>query len=334
METNSRQRAPRISIFNHKGGVGKTTLTVNIAAALAELGNKVLLVDSDPQCNLTSYLVQEDVVDSLLDNSDSDGGSTLWSALKPIAEATGGIRVVAPLERLPGVYLVPGDIRLSEFEEELSSLWNDSFQRKPRGFRGITALSSLVDEIVSRYEINYVFYDAGPNIGPLNRIILLDSDFFIVPVACDLFSIRALKTLGHTLSTWIQDWRTIEELAPDNVHLLPGFPKFLGYVPQRFKVYGGRLASDFAHYLPRIERQVQSDLVTVLRRIDPALAVDAAQLGQVKDFASLATTSQREGKPFMSSNAGTPEQREDARESFSRIANKIVERTRSWAATI
>jgi len=49
--------APRLSVFNHKGGVGKTTLTVNLACAIAEAGHRVLLVDSDPQCNLTSYLV-------------------------------------------------------------------------------------------------------------------------------------------------------------------------------------------------------------------------------------------------------------------------------------
>ena len=70
--------------------MGKTTLTVGVAAALSLFGNIVLLVDSDPQCNLTSYLVEEDVVDDMLDRSDSDDGKTLWSALKPVVEATGG----------------------------------------------------------------------------------------------------------------------------------------------------------------------------------------------------------------------------------------------------
>src|SRR5256885_3820837 len=86
----------RIAIFNHKGGVGKTTLTVNIAAAIAASGKRVLLVDSDPQCNLSSYLVEPPVVDFMLDNSDTPNGRTVWSALKPVAEGTGEVKVIKP----------------------------------------------------------------------------------------------------------------------------------------------------------------------------------------------------------------------------------------------
>ena len=56
----NRRKGLRLALFNHKGGVGKTTLTVNLAFALAGLQKKVLLVDSDPQCNLTSYLLSDD----------------------------------------------------------------------------------------------------------------------------------------------------------------------------------------------------------------------------------------------------------------------------------
>ena len=329
MESNPkiRYRAPRIVVFNHKGGVGKTTLTVSTAAAIGALGKTVLLVDSDPQCNLTSYLVEEDVVDDMLDHSDDPDGKTLWSALKPVADASGGPKLIAPMERLPGVYLLPGDIQLSEFEQELNGMWSDCYQRKPKGFRGTTALSLLVDTIATTIGADYVFYDAGPNIGPLNRIVLLDCDYFIVPAACDLFSIRALKTLGHTLKTWITDWETLVELAPDNVYLLPGKPKFLGYIPQRFRVYGAKPAHDYAKYLPRIEKQIQSDVVAVLQRIDPTLAPAATQLGQIKDFGSLAASSQREGKPIMDVDAGTQDQRDEARRSFESIAQKIIANT-------
>jgi cellulose biosynthesis protein BcsQ len=237
------------------------------------------------------------------------------------------MRVVEPIERLPSVFILPGDIRLSEFEQGLSPLWNDCFQRRAKGFRGTTALSRLVDHVASKYEIDFVFYDAGPNIGPLNRVLLLDCDYFIVPTACDLFSIIALKTLGFTLVNWMNDWKTIVELAPTDIHLLPGTPKFLGYIPQRFRVYGGDVAASYAKYLPRIEKSVTSDLITVLRRVSHALAPRSgseSELGQVKDFASIATASQAEGKPMKDVSAGTPAQRSDAEKAFSDIAKKII----------
>src|SRR5438552_10262440 len=97
---------------------------MNLGAALVERGRRVLLVDSDPQCNLTSYLVDAEVVDDLLDRSDSEDGRTLWSAVKPVAEAMGGIDVVEPIElSVDGLFLVPGDIRLSEFEGDLNDFW-------------------------------------------------------------------------------------------------------------------------------------------------------------------------------------------------------------------
>jgi cellulose biosynthesis protein BcsQ len=325
-----RHRAVRIVIFNHKGGVGKTTLTVNIASALAEMGKRILLVDSDPQGNLTSYLVEETVVDDLLDNADTDAGGTIWSALKPIAEATGEIKMISALERSANIFLLPGDVRLSEFEQELTPMWNECFQRKNKGFRGTTALSRLVNQVAALNEIDFVFYDAGPNIGPLNRIILLDSDYFIVPAACDLFSLRALKTLGHTLVGWVTDWRTILELAPDDMYLLPGAPRFLGYIPQRFRVYGNQPASDYAKYLPRIEKSIGSDLVTVLKRLDSTLVPESTtgnQLGQVKDFGSLAAASQKQGVPIKQVVAGTPAQRTEAEKAFAEIGKRIVERT-------
>ncbi len=330
MDKSSRGKALRIAIFNHKGGVGKTTLNVNVAAALASLGKRILLVDSDPQCNLTAYLIEETVVDDLLDTSDSPNGGTVWSALKPVADATGDIRLIEPIERLSNVFILPGDIRLSEFEQELSPMWNECFQRKPKGFRGTTALSHLVDYVAVKYDLDFVFYDAGPNIGPLNRVLLLDCDHFIVPAACDLFSIRALKTLGYTLVNWMNDWRTIVELAPTNMHLLPGAPKFLGYIPQRFRVYGGDVAATYRSYLPKIEKGITSDLITVLRRVDPSLTPRSgseSELGQVKDFGTIATASQAQGVPMKDVSVGTPDQRDEAKETFLHIALEIMART-------
>jgi cellulose biosynthesis protein BcsQ len=320
----------RLALFNHKGGVGKTTLTMNVGAALAHLGHRVLLVDSDPQCNLTSYLVDADVVDDLLDRSDTEEGRTLWSAVKPLAEALGGVRMVEPIElSIDGLFLVPGDIRLSEFEGDLNDFWAQCLQRKARGFRGTTAISDLVDEIAEEYAIDYVLYDSGPNIGPLNRVILLDCSHFVVPVAADLFSLRALKTLGRTLVEWITTWDTIADLAPEGTPLLPGRPQFLGYIPQGFRTYGGVVIQQQSAFLSQIDTEVQSQLVALLRAIDSDLvtAHPSLRLGEVRHFGQIVPASQREGAPLSEATVGTDEQRSAAAEAFSAIAAAIDELT-------
>ncbi|MEY4576642.1 MAG: hypothetical protein RL701_1345, partial [Pseudomonadota bacterium] len=66
---------------------GKTTLTLNLAAMLARTGSRVLVVDADPQCNLTSYLIRDELIDALLEQAASSRGQTLWSAVRSASVA-------------------------------------------------------------------------------------------------------------------------------------------------------------------------------------------------------------------------------------------------------
>lgn len=327
-EQSKRHKAVRLAIFNHKGGVGKTTLSVNIASAIAALGKTVLLVDSDPQCNLTSYLVEASVVDDMLDKSDSPSGRTVWSALKPVAEGSGELKLVRP-QSVRDLLLIPGDIQLSAFEQDLHASWAESFQRRVKGFRGTAALSLLVNKLCQHHDVDFVFYDSGPNIGPLNRVILLDCDHFIIPAACDLFSIRAFKILGQTLLGWIRDWDTVLKLAPDDTYLMPGRPHLMGYIPQRFRQYGGDVASAYQKLIPRIQRQIIADVANVLRQVDTSLASTSLtenRLGNVKDFGRLAADAQREGKPIW--EVGNAAERAAANAVFDEIARTIILRSR------
>jgi len=319
--------ARKIALYNHKGGVGKTTLIMNIAAALGESGKKVLLVDTDPQCNLTSYLVEDAVVDGWLDGSDDVDGRTIWTSLKPIVEGIGDIRPTKLHETyLPNTSLVPGDIRLAEYERNLDDFWRDCLERRTRGYRAISSLSRLTADYGKKQSFDYIFFDTGPNIGPLNRQILLDMDFIVVPVACDLFSLRALKTLGRTLADWIKTWQSIESLAPDDVSLLKGRPQFLGYIPQRFRVYGGDLASPARFYFSRLEKGIYSDVVQPLRQIDHTLAprtLAEMRLGEVQDLQSLVPISQQQGLPLWKVTEGNAGLKAKAKSAFHAIALKL-----------
>lgn len=324
-----RPRSTSLALFNHKGGVGKTTLTVNLAFALADMGHTVLLVDSDPQCNLTSYLVEPDVVDKWLDESDGSHGQTVWSALSPLIESGKDMRLVKPFERAERVHLLPGDIRLSQYELNLQQSWLDCLQRKIRGFSETSALSVLASSCAKALDADYVLYDVGPNIGPLNRAILLGCDFFIVPAACDYFSTRALKTLGHSVANWIRDWEVISKLAPREVPLLPGRPAYIGYVLQRFRMYGGDISSTDREYARRLEKHSHSDVAAVLKEVDESLSPGTPsqfKLGQIKDFAAIAKLAQTQGLAFGDVTGGAQYLKDEAKVAFRDFATKVVAR--------
>lgn len=323
--------ARKLVLFNHKGGVGKTTLTVNLAYALAEQGKRVLLVDTDPQCSMSSFFLEENYLDALLDKSETDTGNTLWSALRPVSEGTGPSRPITPLPLFGDrIYLAVGDIRLAEFENSLTSCWSEAIARNRRGYICSTALSSLVDSLATSVKADFVFYDAGPNIGPLNRVIVLDCSHFIVPAACDLFSTRALKTLGYALNEWIATWQTVVERAPDNTHLLKGTPKLAGFVPQGFSVYRGQIASSPLAELSAFEAKLLDFVWRPLQKLygfTGKESVPKLKLGEIKNFGSLVTASQSQGAAIWNVSKGTPTGKATAQRAFAALAKSVIAAT-------
>jgi cellulose biosynthesis protein BcsQ len=296
------------------------------------LGKRVLLVDADPQCNLTAYYLPAERVDDYLDHAESEDGTTIWSALKPISDSNGELKPIRAIKlRQHLLYLIHGDLKLSTFEQDLTTAWTECFQRKIRGLTTTSAISSIASKASDKFGIDFVFFDVGPNIGPLNRAILLDCDYFIIPTACDLFSLRALTTLGRTLVDWITDWRVISSIAPVSKAMLPGKPKFLGYIPQRFRVYRGVVTSGQAAIMGQIGRSISADIVNVLRAADTSLAEPPAtdfKLGEVKDFGMAASISQVEGVAIEDCTGVAQDQRDLAHTTFEVIARRIIKGTR------
>tara|TARA_R110002111_G_C5999059_1_gene372913 strand:- start:3042 stop:4001 length:960 start_codon:yes stop_codon:yes gene_type:complete len=319
-----------MAFYSHKGGVGKTTLSANAAFALARLGKRVLILDTDPQCNLTSYLLPDDAVDQLLQESDSANGKTLWSAVRPVHNLEGPPNIPLPFIA-NGVYLLPGDIRLSEFEQSLGDYWSDCFKRRLGAVRALGTFSTIIDSVAEAFKIDIVIYDTGPNIGPLNRAIMLDCDAFVVPVACDLFSERALSTLGQAVKDWIIDWETIKTIVPSDTPMLRGKPAFAGYVPQNFRTYGQGMAKAPSVYLRRIERKIYRDLIQVLQEVSPELAPYSAsqsKLGQVKTFGRLVQQAQEEGVPIFEVSNATESEVADAKDAFYGLARMLMDRVK------
>jgi len=327
----------KITIFNHKGGVGKTTLVVNIADALASMGKRVLIVDADPQCNLSAFYLAEDELDQFLGESELDEAenfNTLWAGLRPVVLGRGDVNPVQLFNVQKNVLLLVGDVLISGYEEELPSAWTDSFARKLRGYDVMCALSHLINKLADEHKIDFVLIDIGPNVGPLNRAILLDSDYFATPVAADLFSLRALGAVGNTLGRWIRDWQTVRSLAPESERrrLLKGSPAYLGYINSAFKVRDGNTkARPHEYWEKQMAPRISEKLAGQLKDINPALVCDDQQLiGEIKHFQSLPAEAQRFGIPLSKLkgkvNPGHNSQIALANDTFISLAHTILGR--------
>lgn len=325
-----------LTLFNHKGGVGKTTLTINVADSIVDLGYRVLLIDADPQCNLTAFFLEEDSLDALLGESGGEEPSegTIWSAIRPVVEGTGPTSIVPLVGLRKGFYICPGDVLLADYEEELPAAWTDSFARKRRGYDVMSALSVAARQLGKECKADIIIFDVGPNVGPLNRAILLDSDYFATPVVADLFSLRALSTVGRSLSRWINDWKTVRDLAsPENQkRLFNGKPKYLGYITSAYKVSSGRNPTRPHEYwegkiAPRVKSRIVADLRKVDRRLVPS---SRNKLGAIKNFHSLAPQAQDNGLAIGKLrgyvNPGNYGQVDEAEREFQRLAKEIIKR--------
>jgi hypothetical protein len=133
-------------------------------------------------------------------------------------------------------------------------------------------------------------------VGALNRAALLASDYLIVPMASDLFSLRALPSVGKSLTTWIRQWKTARSVAPGLKFDIPeGLPKVLGYVSQQFNVYRGEATRAFSRWIDQMPQMIAEGLLNPLSihadgrggtLANPA-ATDGAKVGDLKNFHSL-----------------------------------------------
>ena len=251
-----------ISVFNNKGGVGKTTLTFHLAHALAELGHKVLMIDADPQCNLTIFSIPSEEVSEIWAPEDPfiDEGVDVTRAgakksdlkkllstprslhflLKPTEDGTGEFETVSPpLNLAKNLDLIPGRLTLHSYEEKVASRWADAYRGDSLAIRTMTRIRSLAEEYASIYEYDFVIVDTSPSLGALNKVIISTVDGFFVPASPDLFSLYGIRNIGKSLAKWKRDFDTLYQLiSTDKRKQFPQrFVTFLGYTIYNAKKY-------------------------------------------------------------------------------------------------
>ncbi len=251
-----------IVFFNNKGGVGKTTFTYHMGYALEQKGKKILFVDADPQCNLSTHLCDEDVINYEW----GENGNSIYKAVEPIVSGSGDVKFVDPY-RIPNrnIWILIGDLLLSDFENELTNAWTQLLAGMERGFRVTSAIYRIIEHFCAEEEIDYVLIDIGPNMGALNRAILLGCDSYFIPVIPDMFSLRGTQNIGRIFATWILNFQlSLERTNISGFSCVKGMPQFSGYISQQFNRYRKRETKAFINWGEQIPKAIKDYIIDPL----------------------------------------------------------------------
>ena len=292
----------KIVLFNHKGGVSKTTSTFHIGWMIAELGHKVLLVDADPQCNLSALFMGEKF-DSYYEEEVSrtqnimDGVRVAFSGQpKPIQPIT-----CPQAERNENLFLIPGHMNLSEYDAQLSFAFTAStamlsLQSLPGSF------NDLIEKTALTIGAEYVFIDLNPGLSAINQDLFLICDAFIIPTNPDIFSLMAIRSLSTILPRWVK-WKgnNINSFKNSAYPFPEGTPKFIGEIPQRFNIRNGRPTAPYKKTIDELSDITKTLFVPEIKKVNMMFAdqdYDRAGINkqtfvlrEIKDFQGLSPKS-------------------------------------------
>ena len=284
-----------IAFFNNKGGVGKTTLLFHVAHMFAKQGRGVVVVDLDPQANLTAMFLDERRLEDLW----RDGGrATVYSAMRPLMEGTGDLLDVQPEHINDRLGLLAGDLGLANTEDELSTQWGRCLAGEPRAFRLSAAFDRMLRGAGAALEAEYGLVDVGPNLGAINRCALVAADYVVIPIGADLFSLRGLQNVGPKLQQWRRDWQDRRSRAPANLgfELPSGSMSPIGYIVSRFTRYKNEPARAYQAWLDRAPAVYAQEVQQATPPIP--MTPDANRIAELKDYRSLTPMAQESHKPM------------------------------------
>lgn len=222
-----------ISIFNNKGGVGKSTLAYHVAYTLALKGHKTLMVDLDPQSNLTLNAIPPSELEAIWQREEPfiqnfkdalkehnltqqeyfEQTCSIHSLLKPVEDGIfEDVFVGKPIEvnNNKNLGLLPGSLTLHMYETKLNENWAGAFNAAPQSLRSIDAIRNICLKAKEKYGYEFAIIDTSPSLGLLNKVIISTSTAFFVPCMPDMFSSVGLKNIGNALTIWRKDFENIE----------------------------------------------------------------------------------------------------------------------------
>lgn len=302
-----------ISLFNHKGGVSKTTTAFNLGWMLARKGKRVLLVDCDPQCNLTGMVLGFKGFEDLSSITNSEVPCNIRDGLAPAFESRPVQLKAVECLGVRGnnnLMLLPGHIGLAEYEVTLG-IAQELTGTLPtlRNLPG--SLRFLIDVTADAHSIDYVLVDMSPSLGAINQNLLVTSDYFLVPMHPDYFSTMGIDSLANILPRW-RAWGTAAQamqILKEADYPFPDTrPRFMGSIIQKYRPRTGNVpAKAFQSWIDQLQQRLQTRLLPALENAgmlclpeDYAAAgfVPAEPLLQMSDFNGLIARSQEHQVPI------------------------------------
>jgi cellulose biosynthesis protein BcsQ len=245
-----------ISVFNNKGGVGKSTLTYHLGNALAELGHRVLMIDLDPQCNLTICAMMEETLHQIWEQEDNyiDDFESAFNQNSDIVNSPRSIHfILKPAEdgiseptNLPPAFsigsnidLLPGRLSLHKYENKIAERWSGVYQGDNLAIRTVTNIRSVCHRYAELNNYDYVLIDTSPSLGVLNKVIMSTVDGFFIPAQPDMFSLYGIRNIGNALQLWQREFISIYTLISEEKRskFPSNFVQFLGYTIYNAKKY-------------------------------------------------------------------------------------------------
>lgn len=327
---------PVLTFFNNKGGVGKTSLIYHLAWMFAEQNKRVVVADLDPQANLTAAFLLEEKIEQLWEEQKL--GSTIFHCVKPLTKV-GDIAPPILHTIAPNLHLIPGDVQLSGFEDALSTEWPNSMgdNNLYRPMRMLSSFWQVMQMATEEVNANLILVDIGPNLGAINRSVLIATDNVVIPLGADLFSLQGLKNLGPTLRSWkglwdkrLKNWNGSPEKSDSPDFNLPkGEMKPIGYVCQQHGVRLDRPVKAYEKWVNRIPETYRKAVLNEENPESMKQADDPLCLATIKHYRSLIPMGQEHRKPIfkltsadgaIGSHANAVS---DAKRDFAELADKI-----------
>lgn len=288
---------PVIAFFNNKGGVGKTSLVYHVAWMLSEQGTRVVAADLDPQGNLSAAFLDDDRLEELW--PDAHHPPTIFGAVRPIQRGVGDIADPI-LERITDqLVLIPGDMSLSQFEDDLSQVWPRCLDGDERALRVTSAFWQVMQRAAEIHGARVILVDLGSNLGAISRATLIASDCVVIPLGPDLFSVQGLRNLGPTLRSWRHGWRERLERNPyPNLDLPSGAMQPLGYIIMQHSVRQDRPVKSYDKWIARMPGTYRECVLDVPPGRPPKVVSDKHCLALLKHYRSLMPMAQEARKPM------------------------------------